>query len=147
LGSRERHSSRQYQRQLRGSDYQQTRLTGGKRLTSIRPNFSLMAPKVALTLSSEATSHPRPIAWISPGAASPCSTTRQLSIAQYEKAGLPNQSVRSLAAASASALFKSTKTIAEAPLSVSTPRMRKRGRRTTRQKSWPSYFPILVLRQ
>lgn len=43
-------------------------------LTSIRPNFCLMASKVDLTLSSEATSQPRPMAWISPGAASPCST-------------------------------------------------------------------------
>ena len=79
-----------------------------------------MAPKVALTLSSEATSHPKPIAWISPGAASPCSTAHQRLLALFETANIPNQSVRSLAAASASALFKSTKTIAEAPLSIST---------------------------
>lgn len=45
----------------------------------------------------------------------------QLGLSSVSSSDLPNQSVKSLAAASASALFKSTKTIAVAPLTRSAP--------------------------
>jgi len=75
MGIRAPRSSRQYP-QLSHRPTISSALIYGERFerTSTRPNSCLIFANAALTDSSDETSHPRPMAWISPSLASPCMT-------------------------------------------------------------------------